>query len=89
MAKRKGSSKRPQRQHKRSKKSQHDKRKRLDLRNPDRRKTTEAVKQPQNGMRLLTHFLVNQKTVGLVNLGLPARRRLDSGRITSHQLNAD
>jgi hypothetical protein len=42
MAKRKGSSKRPQRQHKRSKKSQHDKRKRLDLRNPDRRKTTEA-----------------------------------------------
>ena len=42
MAKRKGSSKRPQRQHKRSKKSQHDKRQRLNRRNPDRRKTTDA-----------------------------------------------
>jgi hypothetical protein len=42
MAKRKGSSSRPQRQHKRSKKSQHDKRERLNRRNPARRKTTEA-----------------------------------------------
>jgi hypothetical protein len=42
MAKRKSSSKRPQRQHKRSKKSQHDKRERLNRRNHNRRKTAEA-----------------------------------------------
>jgi hypothetical protein len=49
MAKRKSASKRPQRQHKRSKKSQHDKRKRLDQRNPNRRKTTKA-KVPLTGV---------------------------------------
>ncbi len=42
MAKRKGSSKRPQRQHKQSKKSRHDKRVRLKRRNTSRRKTVEA-----------------------------------------------
>ena len=42
MAKRKGSSKRPQPQHKKQKKSQHDKRKRLQRRNPQRKKTTNA-----------------------------------------------
>lgn len=41
MAKRKKSSSRPQRQHKKSGKSQHDKRQRLDRRNPARRKTVE------------------------------------------------
>ena len=42
MATRKGSSKRPQRQHKQSKKSRHDKRVRLKRRNTSRRKTAEA-----------------------------------------------
>jgi len=42
MAKRKSTSKRPQREHKQSKKSQYDKRKRLDQRNPNRRKTAKA-----------------------------------------------
>ena len=42
MAKRKGSSKRPQRRHKQSKKSRHDKRVRLKRRNTSRRKTVEA-----------------------------------------------
>jgi hypothetical protein len=42
MAKRKGSSKRPQPKHKKQKKSQHDKRKRLERPNPRRRKTTNA-----------------------------------------------
>ena len=42
MAKRKRSSKRPQAQHKNRKKSQHDKRERLDWRNPARRKTGTA-----------------------------------------------
>ena len=43
MAKRKGSSKRPQAQHKRnSKKSQHDKRERLSRTNPDRQRTSRA-----------------------------------------------
>jgi len=42
MAKYKGSSKRPQPKHKKSKKSQHDKRKRLQKLNPKRKKTTKA-----------------------------------------------
>ena len=42
MAKRKRSSKGPQPKHKKSKRSQHDKRKRLDRRNPNRKKTTKA-----------------------------------------------
>jgi hypothetical protein len=42
MAKRKHSSKRPQPQHKKQKKSQHDKRQRLGCRNPKRKKTVEA-----------------------------------------------
>jgi hypothetical protein len=42
MAKRKHSSKRPQPQHKKQKKSQHDKRQRLGRRNPARRRTTKA-----------------------------------------------
>ena len=43
MAKRKGSSKRPQAEHKRNyKKSQHDKRKRLQCPNPNRKKTKKA-----------------------------------------------
>ena len=42
MAKYKGSSKRPQPKHKKSKKSRHDKRKRLQSRNPQRKKTTKA-----------------------------------------------
>jgi hypothetical protein len=42
MAKGKRSSKRPQPQHKQQKKSQHDKRQRLQRRNPDRKKTTQA-----------------------------------------------
>jgi hypothetical protein len=42
MAKRKGSSKRPQPKHKKQKKSQHDKRKRLLSPNPDRKKTCRA-----------------------------------------------
>jgi len=42
MAKYKGSSKRPQAKHKKSKKSQHDKRKRLLSRNAKRKKTTKA-----------------------------------------------
>ena len=42
MAKRKRSSKRPQPQHKNQKKSQHDKRERLERRNPARRKTCTA-----------------------------------------------
>ena len=42
MAKRKRSSKRPQPQHKRQKKSRHDKRTRLQRPNPDRRKTANA-----------------------------------------------
>ncbi len=42
MAKRKGSSKRPQPKHKKQKKSQHDKRKRLQQPNPERKKTTKA-----------------------------------------------
>ena len=41
MAKRKKSSSRPQQQHKKSRKSQHDKRERLEHRNPARRKTVE------------------------------------------------
>jgi len=49
MAKRKGSSKRQQARHKRNqKKSQHDKRRRLERRNPDRQKTTKA-KVPLSG----------------------------------------
>ena len=48
MAKRKGSSKRPQPQHKKQKKSQHDKRKRLQRRNSKRKKTTNA-KVPLSG----------------------------------------
>lgn len=43
MAKRKRSSKRPQPQHQKSAKSRHDKRRRLQRRNPDRRKTTQAT----------------------------------------------
>jgi len=42
MAKRKPKSKRPQPQHKKQRKSQHDKRKRLQCKNPDRKKTTRA-----------------------------------------------
>ena len=42
MAKRKGSSKRPQPKHKRQRKSQHDKRERLQHPNPERKKTTKA-----------------------------------------------
>jgi Transposase DDE domain len=42
MAKRKGSSKRPQPQHKKQTKSRHDKRKRLQCPNPTRKKTTHA-----------------------------------------------
>ncbi|MGB6045686.1 MAG: transposase [Pirellulales bacterium] len=42
MAKRKRSSKRPQPQHKKQKKSRHDKRKRLDRPNPGRKKTSQA-----------------------------------------------
>ena len=42
MAKRKKSSQRPQPKHKRHQKSRHDKRRRLELRNPERRKTTHA-----------------------------------------------
>ena len=42
MAKRKGSSKRPQPKHKKQKKSRHDKRKRLLTPNPDRKKTCRA-----------------------------------------------
>jgi len=42
MAKCKRSSRRPQPKHKKQKKSQHDKRKRLERRNPERRKTTGA-----------------------------------------------
>jgi len=42
MAKRKRSSRRPQPKHKKQKKSQHDKRKRLQRRNPNRKKTTKA-----------------------------------------------
>lgn len=42
MAKRKRSSKRPQPKHKKQKKSQHDKRERLQRRNPQRKKTTHA-----------------------------------------------
>lgn len=42
MAKRKHSSRRPQPQHKKQKKSQHDKRQRLGHRNPDRRRTSRA-----------------------------------------------
>jgi len=42
MAKYNGSSKRPQPKHKNSKKSQHDKRKRLQRRNPKRKRTTKA-----------------------------------------------
>ncbi len=42
MAKRKPKSKRPQPQHKKSKKSQHDKHKRLQRKNPQRKKTTQA-----------------------------------------------
>ncbi len=48
MAKHKGSSKRPQRQHKQSKKSLHDKRVRLQRRNTSRQKTAEA-KVPLSG----------------------------------------
>ena len=42
MAKYKGSSKRPQPKHKKSKKSRHDKRKRLQRRNPQRKKTSKG-----------------------------------------------
>jgi hypothetical protein len=42
MAKRKRSSRRPQPKHKKQKKSQHDKRKRLQSPNPQRKKTTHA-----------------------------------------------
>jgi hypothetical protein len=42
MAKRKNSSRRPQAQHKKTKKSQHDRRERLQRRNPDRKKTANA-----------------------------------------------
>jgi len=42
MAKYKHSPKRPQAKHKNQKKSQHDKRKRLQIRNPDRKKTSKA-----------------------------------------------
>ena len=42
MAKRKSNSNRPQPQHKKQKKSQHDKRQRLQRRNPDRKKTEQA-----------------------------------------------
>ena len=50
MAKRKKQSKRPQAKHKpKSRPSQHDKRKRLDTRNPRRKKTVKA-KVPLTGM---------------------------------------
>lgn len=42
MAKRKGSSRRPQPKHKKQKKSQHEKRRRLERRNPNRKRTTKA-----------------------------------------------
>lgn len=42
MAKRKSKSNRPQPQHKKQKKSQHDKRERLECKNPDRKKTKQA-----------------------------------------------
>jgi hypothetical protein len=42
MAKYKGSSRRPQPKHKKRKKSQHDKGKRLQSRNPKRKRTTKA-----------------------------------------------
>ena len=48
MAKRKGSSKRPQPKHKKQQKSQHDKRQRLLRPNPQRQKTTNA-KMPLTG----------------------------------------
>ena len=48
MVKRKPRSKRPQPQHKKQKKSQHDKRKRLQCANPNRKKTTGA-KVPHTG----------------------------------------
>jgi hypothetical protein len=49
MAKRKPKSKRPQPQHKKQKKSQHDKHKRLQRKNPSRKKTTQA-KVPLTGL---------------------------------------
>jgi len=42
MAKRKKKSRRPQRQHKNSSESRHDKRQRLDRANPGRQKTAQA-----------------------------------------------
>ena len=49
MAKRNSKSKRPQPQHKKQRQSQHDKRQRLQRRNPDRKKTTHA-KVPLTGL---------------------------------------
>jgi hypothetical protein len=49
MAKYKGSSRRPQAEHKKHTKSQHDRRKRLQRRNPKRQKTTKAIV-PLTGM---------------------------------------
>jgi hypothetical protein len=56
MAKRNSKSKRPQPQHKKQKKSQHDKRQRLQRQNPERKKTTHA-KVPLTG---LMHHAVAQ-----------------------------
>jgi|TARA_B100001971_G_scaffold90585_1_gene83537 hypothetical protein len=60
MAKRKPKSKRPQPQHKKPKKSQHDKHKRLQRKNPNRKKTTQA-KVPLTG---LMHDAVAKINVG-------------------------
>jgi hypothetical protein len=57
MAKRNGSSKRPQPQHKRQSKSRHDKRKRLQRPNPQRKKTTNA-KVPLTGAMQTAVFVL-------------------------------
>ena len=57
MAKYKRSSRRPQPKHKKHKKSQHDKRKRLQRRNPDRKRTTQAKVPLTGAMRTAVSVL--------------------------------
>ena len=92
MATRKGSSKRPQRQHKQSKKSRHDKRVRLKRRNTSRRKTAEA-KVPLTGtmqtavlalQAVMDQRIAFQLTIIVAGMLLADDRRTVSAWLATH-----
>ena len=80
MAKRKSKSKRPQPQHKKQRKSQHDKRKRLQRKNPNRKKTMQA-KVPLTGPM--------QEAVALLRACLDGRFAFRLGIIIAGMFLAD